>query len=113
MREACGVRRERDLGTTGYINQEQKVESRIPLSGMPASICVHPCSAVVLSTKAVHLACGWCISWFEMSCIWTRPGAPRCISQTDHGSRGESWESHRYFAVYAWERHPPSPDLVI
>jgi len=36
-----------------------------------------------------------------------------CISQTDYGSRGESWESHRYFAVYSRERLHPPPDLVI
>src|ERR1022692_4327574 len=35
---------------------------------------------------------------------------PRCISQTDAGRRGESWESHRGVMGYSWERLQPLPE---
>src|ERR1017187_10528591 len=49
----------------------------------------------------------------ELSHIWTRRWNLSCISQTDYRGRGESWESHRYFAVYSWECLQPPLGLII
>ena len=61
--------------------------------------------------QSMALLFGLCAS--EVSHIWTQRWGLSCISQTDYGSRGESWESHRGYMGYSWERLQPPPGLVI